>query len=87
MSKSDGLVDREQLLDQFGLMTEDELAVLFGVNVQSLRNRKPNELPPFTKTGARRLFFKDDVVEFMRAQRGRTSLAGMRGQGGRTRPG
>jgi hypothetical protein len=64
--KVDHPEERVRLMTEFGVITEAELAILFGVEVKTLRNRKENELPPFTKTGGQRLFFKEDVMAYMR---------------------
>jgi Helix-turn-helix domain len=64
--KVDHPEERLRLMGEFGVMTEGDLAILFGVEVKTLKNRKENELPPFTKTGGQRLFFKDDVMAYMR---------------------
>jgi DNA-binding transcriptional regulator YiaG len=65
-SADDKAVERHALLTQFGLMTEERLAVLLGVAVKTLQNREQGDLPPFTKTGNERLYYKDDVAEYLR---------------------
>jgi hypothetical protein len=57
---------RDALLQEFDMMTEDQLAALFGVEIKTLKNRPPSELPPFTKTGGQRLFFKEGVRDYLR---------------------
>ncbi len=73
--KSDGLVNdlgvdhqnaKQRLLNEFNVITEEDLAILFGVEVKTLKNRATHDLPPFTKTGGKKLFFKEDVVAYMR---------------------
>ena len=65
-TKRDVLVDRERLLTEFNMITMEELATLFGVDVRTLQNRPDSKLPTYSKVGGQRLFFKDDVVAFMR---------------------
>lgn len=62
-------VNREALLEQFGVMTEEHLASLLGVEVKTLKNRSEKDLPPFSKTGGKRLFFKEDVLAYLRRGR------------------
>ena len=64
--KVDHQEDRERLLREFDMISEEDLAILFGVQVKSLKNRPTNDLPPFTKTGGKRLFFRSDVMSYMR---------------------
>jgi hypothetical protein len=59
-------VERDHLLQEFGLVTEGQLAVLLDVDVKTLKNRARKNLPPYTKVGGKRLFFRDDVVRYMR---------------------
>lgn len=53
------------LLDEFGLMSEQDLACLLGKNVRTLRNTPVADLPAFTTAGRRRLFYKDSVRQFL----------------------
>jgi hypothetical protein len=64
--KANHVIDRERLLAEFNMITEEDLAILFDVEVKTLKNRSSHDLPPFTKTGGKRLFFKDDVTAYMR---------------------
>ena len=67
----DHLMDRERLLREFGMITDDDLAILLGISPHTLKNRPTNELPPFTKSGGKyRLYFKDDVTAYMRKRMG-----------------
>src|SRR5436190_24047259 len=59
--------ERQQLLATFDLITEEQLAMLLGVEVKTLKNRDQRDLPAFSKVGNKRLFFKADVVKYLRA--------------------
>ena len=73
--KSDPLIPRQRLLDEFGMITLEELATLINVDVRTLRNRAESKLPPYTKVGAKRLFFKQDVIDWLRkSMRGTTGV-------------
>jgi hypothetical protein len=67
--KPDSLASRRQLLEDFGLLTEGELAVLFDVEIKTLKNRPANDLPPFTRTGGTKLFFREDIKKFLQDKR------------------
>ena len=58
--------ERQRLLDKFDMITEEELAVLLDVMVKTLKNRDQRELPAFSKVGNKRLFFRADVIKFLR---------------------
>lgn len=62
----DPLISRDKLLAEFGMLTLEELATLFGVDFRTLQNRGKHNLPPHSKVGGKMLFFKDDVVAYMR---------------------
>ena len=67
---------RKGLLEEFGMLTQEELATLFGVDVKTLQNKDPKELPPHSRVGGKRFFFKDDVKAYMRRHKvGRLSGA------------
>ena len=58
---------QERLLERNGMMTIQQLATLWGVNVKTLQNRATkNELPPHSRVGGKRLFFTEDVMSWMR---------------------
>jgi len=59
-------VNRERLLREFNMITEEDLAALFGVDPKTLKNRSPDDLPRFTKTGGQRLYPKDEVDAWLR---------------------
>ena len=61
-----GTQERQRLLDKFDVITEEELAVLLDVTVKTLKNRDQRDLPAFSKVGNKRLFFKADVVKYLR---------------------
>ena len=58
-------VSEERLLKHFGLMTERQVAALFGITVPSLRNRPADKLPDSRKVGRRRLFVEESVRQFL----------------------
>lgn len=49
----DGLVDPQQLLERFGLVTEEDFAAMVGVTRGTLKNRPYSQLPEFVKVGHR----------------------------------
>ena len=58
-------VDPEPLLERYGLITEEHLAALIGIGVQSLRNRHRSQLPKSVKVGRRRFFKEASVREML----------------------
>jgi phage terminase Nu1 subunit (DNA packaging protein) len=62
----DHAAERRRLLDKFDMITEEELAVLLDVTVKTLKNRDQRDLPSFSKVGNKRLFFKADVIKYLR---------------------
>jgi len=58
-------VNRERLLREFNMITEEDLAALFGVDPKTLKNRSLDDLPKFTKTGGQRLFPKAEVEAYL----------------------
>lgn len=60
-----GKITDKELLDRFGLVTEESLATLLGITVPSLRNRPHDQLPEFTKRSRRRLFWEASVRQFL----------------------
>jgi hypothetical protein len=48
------------------MIDERELALLLDVTVKTLKNRDQRELPAFSKVGNKRLFFKADVINYLR---------------------
>jgi hypothetical protein len=62
----DHATERQRLLDKFDMITEEDLAVLLDVTVKTLKNRDQRELPAFSKVGNKRLFFRADVIKFLR---------------------
>jgi hypothetical protein len=57
-----------QLLKQFGLVAEEDVARLLGVSVKTLKNRRREDLPAFVKAGRRRLFKEDSVKAYLDAR-------------------
>lgn len=57
--------DPAELLDRFGLITEENLAALLGIGVLALGNRPRSKLPEFVKTGRRKLFKEASVRELL----------------------
>jgi len=54
-----------QLLDRFGPVSEQEVAGILGITVESLRNRPLNRKPAYFQSGRRRLFIEASVREFL----------------------
>ncbi len=52
-----------ELLERFGLMTEQALAAIRGVTVHTIRCTPHDELPEFVKWGRRRLFKESSFRE------------------------
>jgi hypothetical protein len=64
------------LLERFGLITEEDLAALLGISVGTLKNRPCSDLPEFVKAGRRRLFKEASVRTHLEARTvGRDALA------------
>ena len=59
-------VDRQLVLDRLDLLTEAQLAAIYGCGRKAMQNRPRSELPPFFRAGGKRLFFREDVVRFFR---------------------
>jgi len=55
---------RQRVLDILGLITEDELALVYRCGRKAMQNRPRTELPPFFRAGGQRLWFRADVIEF-----------------------
>jgi uncharacterized protein YidB (DUF937 family) len=60
-----GLIESQQLLERFGLMTEHDLAAVLGVTRGTLKNRAHSQLPEFVKVGRARLFEETSVREYL----------------------
>ena len=56
---------QDSTLQRFGLVSEQEVASLLGITVESLRNRPLDRMPAFFKSGRRRLFREEAVREFI----------------------
>jgi len=63
--------NRKPLLEDCGMYTEEDVAAILDVSVKTLKNRSVDDLPPFSKAGGKRLFFKEDVVAFLRQRMSR----------------
>lgn len=65
----DPLIPRDRLLQEFGMLTLEDLATLWGLDIRTLKNRvykNKNNLPPHTNIGGKRLFYRDDIDTWMR---------------------
>lgn len=60
----------KDLLKHFGMVSEEQLAILLGVTRKTLKNRPLDKLPEFVKQGRRRLFPEAAVREFLRPRAG-----------------
>jgi phage terminase Nu1 subunit (DNA packaging protein) len=58
-------------MESYEVLNMAGLATLFGVDIRTLQNRPDKNLPPYSKVGAQRLFFKQDVVDWMRRRMNR----------------
>lgn len=59
---------------ELGLLSEDEVAALRGKTVSTLqKERCARSGPPWVKDGNTILYFREDVLAYLRAQRERTS--------------
>jgi len=64
--RPDPLIPRDRLLNEFQMLTIESLADFLAVEVKTLQNRDDSGLPPYSKVGGKRLFFKDDVMAWLR---------------------
>lgn len=60
------MTDSTDLLNRFGLITEDDFAKMLGISVRTLKNRGRAELPDFVKAGRRRLFVEESVRDYLK---------------------
>jgi len=51
---------------RLGVLSLRGLASLWGLDVKTLLNRDPKNLPPSMKIGGKRMFFEKDVLAYMR---------------------
>lgn len=54
-----------EMLEQFGLLADEDLAALLGLSVKSLKNRPRDQLPEIVKVGRRRFFKEASVREWL----------------------
>lgn len=57
--------DSTELLERFGLITEEDFARMLGITVRTLKNRGRLDLPSFVKAGRKRLFHEDAVRAYL----------------------
>jgi hypothetical protein len=69
-ARGDGAAVTEgvDLLERFGLITEEDLAALLGMTVKSLKNRPRSDLPTYVKAGRKRLFKEASVRAHLEAR-------------------
>jgi hypothetical protein len=60
-----GGAEERELLDRFGLVSEQEVAALLGITVKALKNRPLDRKPAYFQSGRRRLFIEESVREFL----------------------
>jgi hypothetical protein len=53
------------MLEEFGLVAEEDIAALLGIGLPSLRNRSAERLPEFVKVGRRRFYKEASVREWL----------------------
>jgi hypothetical protein len=58
---------RRELLERFGLISEADLALMWGVAVKTLRNKPLVDLPEHVTMGRQRFFYVKSVEQMMRA--------------------
>jgi hypothetical protein len=58
---------RRELLERFGLISEDDLALLWGVTVKTLKNKPLADLPRHAVMGRQRFLYVDSVRQVMLA--------------------
>jgi hypothetical protein len=58
---------RRELLERFGLLAEEDLALLWGVRVKTLKNKPLADLPRHVVMGRQRFFYVDSVRQMMHA--------------------
>jgi hypothetical protein len=63
----DQLIDRDRLLAEFDMMTEESVAALLDIDTKTLKNRPLDQQPTFTKIGNKRLYHKASVVKYLAA--------------------
>jgi hypothetical protein len=68
LSWGPAMTDAVNLLERFGLITEEDLAALLGCSVKTLKNRSRSQLPAFVKAGRRRLFREESVRAYLEAR-------------------
>jgi hypothetical protein len=54
-----------EMLEQFGLLADEDLAALLGLSVKSLKNRPRHQLPEIVKVGRRRFYKEASVREWL----------------------
>jgi hypothetical protein len=64
-SVDQAFLDRRALLDEFGLITEEDFALLIGCEVKTVRNTAWQDLPEHIKVGRQRLFKKAAVEAYL----------------------
>jgi len=60
--------ERERVLESCGMMTEEQVALIYACTQKAMRNRSHDEMPPFFKAGTKRLFFRDEVISFFKSR-------------------
>lgn len=59
----------EALRHQIGLLTEDDVAAMFDVNVATLRNWRSNgEGPRYTKAGRNVFYRRESIMDYLERQ-------------------
>jgi hypothetical protein len=62
------MTDAVNLLERFGLITEEDLAALLGCSVKTLKNRSRYDLPDYVRAGRRRLYKEESVRAYLEAR-------------------
>lgn len=56
---------KPDLLQRFGLVSEEDFAALLGISVRTLKNRPSSSMPEYVKAGRRRLYKEEAVREYL----------------------
>jgi hypothetical protein len=58
---------RKELLDRFGLISEDDLALMLGISIKTLKNKPITDLPEHTLIGRKRFYYVKSIEMKLRA--------------------
>jgi hypothetical protein len=64
-NRSSQLVDRQRLLDEFDIITEEDVAALCGCTLKSFRNRPRSKKPKMAKIGDNQVSTRAWIREYL----------------------